>query len=184
MSFAGRILEIDLSAGKWKFLPYPDDLTWKYLSGRGFNVHYLYNNMPADADPLGPENILLFSCGLITGTAAPASARLHINARSPLTGLLGSSNVGGNFGARLRACGIQSLIIRGKSPEPVYLWIDNDRIEIRNAKSIWGLDTWQTDDYLKTKLDSEKLEIMTIGPAAENGTLFGCIITDLSLIHI
>jgi aldehyde:ferredoxin oxidoreductase len=178
MAFVGRILEIDLSAGDWKFLPYPDDLQWKYLSGRGFNVQYLYNNMPADADPLGPENILLFSCGLLTGTAAPASARLHINARSPLTGLLGSSNIGGNFGARLRSCGIQSLIIRGKSPEPVYLWIDGDKIEIRNARSIWGLDTWQTDEQLKTKLGSEKLEIMTIGPASENGTLFGCIMTD------
>jgi aldehyde:ferredoxin oxidoreductase len=179
MSFAGRVLEIDLSAGNWEFQPYPDDLIWKYLSGRGFNVQYLFDNMPSDADPLGPDNLLLFSCGLITGTSAPASARLHINARSPLTGLLGSSNVGGNFGARLRACGIQSLIIRGKSTEPVYLWIDGDKIEIRNARSIWGLDTWQTDDYLKTKLGSEKLEIMTIGPAAENGILFGCIMTDV-----
>jgi aldehyde:ferredoxin oxidoreductase len=151
---------------------------WKYLSGRGFNVQYLLQNLPADADPLGPENILLFSCGLLTGTAAPASARLHINARSPLTGLLGSSNVGGNFGARLRSCNIQSLIIRGKSPEPVYLWIDGDKIEIRNARSIWGLDTWETDDYLKNKLGSKKLEIMTIGPAGENGALFGCIMTD------
>jgi len=168
----------DLSAGDWKFLPYPDDLQWKYLSGRGFNIQYLYNNMPADADPLGPENILLFSCGLLTGTAAPASARLHINARSPLTGLLGSSNIGGNFGARLRSCGIQSLIIRGKSPEPVYLWIDGDKVEIRNARSIWGLDTWQTDEQLKKKQGTEKLEIMTIGPAAENGALFGCIMTD------
>jgi len=178
MSFAGRVLKIDLSAGNWEFQPYPDDLIWKYLSGRGFNVQYLFDNIPSDADPLGPDNELLFSCGLITGTSAPASARLHINARSPLTGLLGSSNVGGNFGARLRASGIQSLIIRGKSTEPVYLWIDGDKIEIRNARSIWGLDTWQTDDYLKTKLGSEKLEIMTIGPAAENGILFGCIMTD------
>ena len=178
MAFAGRILEIDLTAGKWKSLPYPDDLQWKYLSGRGFNVQYLYNNIPPDADPLGPDNIIIFSCGLLTGTAAPASARLHINARSPLTGLLGSSNVGGNFGAKLRASGTQSLIIRGKSPEPVYLWIDGDKVEIRNARKIWGLDTWQTDDYLKNRLGSEKLEIMTIGPAGENGTLFGCIMTD------
>jgi aldehyde:ferredoxin oxidoreductase len=178
MAFAGRILEIDLTAGKWKLLPYPEDLQWKYLSGRGFNVQYLYNNMPPDADPLGPENILILSGGLLTGTAAPASTRLHVNARSPLTGLLGSSNVGGNFGARLRSSGIQSLIIRGKSPEPVYIWIDGDRVEIRNAKNIWGLDTWQTDDYLKKWLGSEKLEIMTIGPAGENGTLFGCIMTD------
>ena len=178
MAVLGRILEIDLSAGRWKFLPYPDDLLWKYLSGRGFNVQYLYNHISSDTDPLGPENILLLSCGLLTGTAAPASARLHINARSPLTGLLGSSNVGGNFGAKLRACGIQSLIIRGKSPEPVYIWLDGDKIEIRTARAVWGLDTWETDDYLKNKLGSDKLEIMAIGPAAENGALFGCIMTN------
>ena len=178
MSFLGRILEIDLSAGTWKFLPYPDDLLWKFLSGRGFNVQYLYNHMRPDADPLGPDNILLISCGVLTGTAAPASPRIHINARSPLTGLLGSSNIGGNFGAKLRSCGIQSLIIRGQSPEPVYLWIDGDKIDIRNARSIWGLDTWETDDYLKNWLGSDKLEIMAIGPAGENGTLFACIMTD------
>jgi aldehyde:ferredoxin oxidoreductase len=178
MAFLGQILHIDLSTGTWEFRPFPEELTWQYLGGRGFNVQFLYNRLPADAHPLGPENILIFSCGLLTGTAAPTSARLHINARSPLTGLLGSSNVGGDFGAGLRSCDIQSVIIRGKSPDPVYLWIDGDTIEIRNAKSIWRLDTWQTDEQLKTKLGSEKLKIMTIGPAGENGVLYGCIMTD------
>jgi aldehyde:ferredoxin oxidoreductase len=96
-----------------------------------------------------------------------------------LTGLLGSSNVGGGFGAALRASGIQSIIIRGKSPEAVYLWVDGDRIEIRSARSVWGLDTWQTQELLKEKLGSQKLKIMTIGPGGENGTWFGCIMTDL-----
>ena len=174
----GRILEIDLSTGNYKFLPFPVDLVWKHLGGRGFNVQFLYANLPADADPLGPENILMFSCGLLTGTPAPTSSRLHVNARSPLTGILGSSNVGGGFGTALRSCGIQSLIVRGKSAEPVYLWIDGDTIEIRNAKALWGLDTWETDRLLKMKLGSEKLKIMTIGPGAENGALYGCIMTD------
>lgn len=178
MEFLGRILDINLSTGTWEFQPFPVKLTWLYLGGRGFNVKYLYDNLPRDVDPLSPENILLFSCGLLTGTAAPSSSRLHINARSPLTGILGSSNVGGGFGAQLRACGIQSLIIRGKASDPVYLWIDGDTIEIRNAKSLWGLDTWQTDEQLKAKLGSQKLKIMTIGPGAENGVLFGCLMTD------
>jgi aldehyde:ferredoxin oxidoreductase len=178
MAFLGKTLDIDLSTGTWKFRPFPEDVIWKYLGGRGFNVQFLHANLSPDIDPLSPENILMFSCGLLTGTAAPTSARLHINARSPLTGLLGSSNVGGDFGARLRSCGIQSVIIRGKSPGPVYLWIDGDTIEIRSAKSIWRLDTWQTDEQLKTKLGSEKLTIMTIGPAGENGALYGCIMTD------
>ncbi len=178
MAFLGRILEVDLSTGNYKFSLFPDNLVWKNLGGRGFNVQFLHANLPVDVDPLGPENILMFSCGLLTGTAAPTSSRLHVNARSPLTGLLGSSNVGGGFGAGLRSCGIQSLIIRGKAPEPVYLWIDGDNIEIRSARSIWGLDTWETDNILKKKLGSEKLKIMTIGPGAENGALFGCIMTD------
>jgi aldehyde:ferredoxin oxidoreductase len=178
MKFMGKIIDIDLSSGTWKFLPFPEELVWKHLGGRGFNVRFLYANLPFDTDPLGPENILMFSCGLLTGTAAPTSSRLHVNARSPLTGLLGSSNVGGGFGTGLRSCGIQSLIIRGKATGAVYLWIDGDNIEIRSAKSIWGLDTWETDHLLKKKLGSEKLKIMTIGPGAEKGTLFGCIMTD------
>jgi aldehyde:ferredoxin oxidoreductase len=141
MAFLGRILEIDLSIGKWEFKPFPVELAWKYLGGRGFNVQYLYANLP-ECDPLSLENILMFSCGLLTGTAAPSSSRLHINARSPLTGILGSSNIGGAFGVQLRACGIQ------------------------------------TEERLKTKLDSQKLKIISIGPGAENGVLFGCIMSD------
>ena len=179
MEFLGQVVDIDLNTGSVKFSAFPDELTLRYLGGRGFNVQYRYQQLPADADPLGPENLLLLSCGLLTGTAAPSSARLHINARSPLTGLLGSSNVGGGFGAQLRSCGIQSIIIRGMAPEPVYLWIDRDHIDIRNAKSLWGLDTWQTHEQLTKKLDSRKLKILTIGPGGENGTLFGCIMTDL-----
>jgi aldehyde:ferredoxin oxidoreductase len=178
MAFKGKILDINLSTATWKILPLPRKLTRQYLGGRGYNVQFLFHNLPTHADPLSPENLLLFSCGLLTGTAAPSSARLHINARSPLTGILGSSNVGGGFGATLRSCGIQTLIVRGKSPEPVYLWIDGDTIEIRNAKSIWGLDTWQTQEHLENKFSSQKLKIMSIGPGGENGTLFGCIMTD------
>jgi aldehyde:ferredoxin oxidoreductase len=179
MEFLGRILDIDLSTSTWNFKRFSEEQVRQYLGGRGFKVKYLYDHLPADADPLGPQNILIFSCGLLTGTAAPSSTRLHINARSPQTGILGSSNVGGGFGTQLRACGIQSLIIHGRAPDPVYLWIDGSTVEIRNAKSLWGLDTWQTDERLKTKLGSRKLKIMTIGPGAENGVLFGCLMTDL-----
>lgn len=178
MALLGQILDIDLSTGMWEFSPFSEKLARGYLGGRGFNVKFLYENLPAGIDPLGPDNILIFSCGLLTGTAAPASARLHINALSPLTGLLGSSNVGGSFGAKLRSCGIQSVIIRGRATRPVYIWIEGDLVEIRNAKSLWGLDTWETQERIKTNLGSDKLKIMTIGPGGENGTLFGCIMTD------
>ena len=178
MTFVGNILDVDLGAGSWKFSEFSGDGLPEYLGGRGINVKYIYENIPTGIDPLGPENILVFSCGLLTGTAAPASSRMHINALSPLTGLLGSSNVGGDFGVQLRACGVQQVILRGRAPAPVYLWIDADTIEIRNAKSLWGLDTWETQDHLKKNFSSDNLKIMTIGPGGENGTLFGCILTD------
>ena len=107
MTLPGQILDIDLRQGTWTRSPFPEELIRKILGGRGFNVWFLYHHLPAKMDPLDPENILLFSCGLLTGTAAPASSRLHVNALSPLTGLLGSSNTGGKFGVALRACNIQ-----------------------------------------------------------------------------
>jgi len=178
MSLIGQILDIDLTTQDWTFLPSPQDVVQRYLGGRGLNVKFIYENIPQGVDPLAPGNILTLSCGLLTGTAAPASSRLHINALSPLTGFLGSSNVGGGFGAKLRACGIQQVIIRGKAEQPVYLWIDGESVEIRNARSLWGLDTWETQDTLKRNLGSAGLKILCIGPGGENTTLFGCIMTD------
>jgi aldehyde:ferredoxin oxidoreductase len=178
MSMLGQILDIDLTTETWKLSQYPKDLAGKFLGGRGFNVHVLYHQLPVNVDPLGPENLLILSCGVLTGTAAPSSARLHINALSPLTGILGSSNIGGDFGAQLRSNGIQSIILRGKAANPVYLWIDGQSIEIRNARSLWGLDTWETQKRLGAKYGDSQIEILTIGPGGENGALFGCIMSD------
>ena len=178
MIIFGQILDIDLTTETWKLSKYPQDLTRKYLGGRGFNVKHLYDSLPPGTDPYGPNNILTLSCGGLTGTAAPVSSRVHINALSPLTGVLGGSNVGGGFGISLRSCGIQQLIVRGQASRPVYLWIDGESVEIRNAKSLWGKDTWQTQDLLKTTLGSQKLKTLAIGPGGENGCGFGCIMTE------
>jgi aldehyde:ferredoxin oxidoreductase len=177
MGFLGRILEIDLTGGKWSLYPFPEDLARRYLGGRGVNLWFLYRNLLPATDPLGPANMLLLSCGLLTGTRAPASSRLHINALSPLTGILGSSNVGGEFGAALRSCGIQTVILRGRASKPVFILIDADKVEICSAQSIWGLETWRTQDQIKKELGTDKLAILTIGPAGENKTLFACIMT-------
>ncbi|MBW2486917.1 MAG: aldehyde ferredoxin oxidoreductase, partial [Deltaproteobacteria bacterium] len=109
MSVFGQILDIDLTAETWKLSDYPQILSREYLGGRGLNVRLLYDHILPGTDPLGPQNILALSCGMLTGTAAPASSRLHINALSPLTGILGSSNIGGAFGVSLRRCNIQQL---------------------------------------------------------------------------
>ena len=174
----GRILHIDLTNQSWKFSPFPEDIAKKFLAGRGFNVHFLSRFLPPETDPMSPSNILLFTCGLLTGTEAPASSRLHISAHSPLTGLLGSSNVGGDFGAVLRQNGIQSLIIKGRASKPTTLLVKANSVSFLDAETLWGSDTWETQDRLKQKYGGDSVKVLTIGPGGENGVLFGCIMSD------
>jgi len=176
MSFLGRILDLNLTFGKWTCAAFPEGLARRFLTGRGFNVRFLYRHVAPGIEPLGPENVLVLSCGLLTGTSAPASSRLHINSLSPVTGLLGSSNVGGDFGPALRSCNIQTLVFRGCAPQPVYVLIDGDRAEILDAKPFWGLDAWETQDSIKRKLRNERVSTLTIGPAGENKAPFACIL--------
>ncbi len=170
----GKIAEVDLTSGNIAFRGYSTEMAETCLGGLGFNSWYLYRNVHLGS-ALDPESMLIISCGLLTGSAAPASSRIQISARSPLSGLMGSSNVGGFFGVRLRACGIRSLIIRGRSPRPVYLKVTPDGIEIEDAGRIWGLDTRKTEEMLTAGLVDEKPALMTIGRAGENGVHYACI---------
>jgi len=173
-----QIVTVDLNEAAVEISPWTRARMGRLLGGRGYNVEMLYRFLPAGTDPLGPENVLLLSCGLLTGTRAPASSRVHINALSPQTRLLGSSNVGGYFGKNLRAAGIQSLIIRGRSERPVYLYIDGGRVVLRDAAGLWGLETPESIERIKANHPDEKPSVLTIGPAGENLTLFAGILTD------
>ena len=133
----GQILDVDLKSGQCSFSSFPEDGAG-FLGGRGFNFWYLYHNIEAGTDPLAPENILMLSCGLLTGSSAPTSARLHINALSPLTKILGSSNIGCYAGAWLRSCDIASIIITEKSQNPVYLYIDSKGANLKDASHLEG----------------------------------------------
>ena len=144
----GDILKVDLNDHTITRETIPDSLVGRFLGGRGFNVGYLFEHLPRGTDPMGPDNILVISCGLLTGSRAPTASRLHLNALSPLTGLIGSSNVGGYAGAWLRSTGILSLVIRGRSSTPVYLYISERNVEIREASPYWGLDAIDTQDRI------------------------------------
>ena len=176
--FLGRSLIIDLTSREVEVVNFPEELAHKFLGGRGLNAWQLLEHVGPGTDPLGPENVLILSCGLLTGTQAPASSRLHIGARSPLTGLLGSSNVGGHFGAELRAAGFQSLLIRGRAERPVALWLHGDKVEIRDADDLWGLDAWTTQSRLQEELGEARAKIMAIGPGGENRVRYACIMTE------
>ncbi len=173
----GQCLKIDLNSGTCSFSGFPQEAC-EYFGGRGFNLWYLYHHLKTGIDPLSPENILMISCGFLTGSAAPGSARLHINALSPLTNILGSSNIGGYAGAWLRSLNIATLIITGKSKKPVYLSIDSNGAHIKDASAVWGRDTFETQDKIKQSHGNKNLKILPIGPGGENKIGFAAIINE------
>jgi aldehyde:ferredoxin oxidoreductase len=177
MKISSPILYVSLGTGECNLRPLPGKTLSTFLGGRGFNVGYLYKQLKADTDPLGADNILMVSCGLLTGSGAPAASRLHLNALSPLTGILGSSNIGGYAGAWLRSCGVQSIVIRGRSPRPVLLYIDDHRPRIIDAEAIWGLDSFQSQEKIEERFAGNKIRCLTIGPAGENAVRFACIMS-------
>ncbi len=126
---------------------------------------------------MAPENILLLSCGFLTGSSAPAAARLHLNALSPLTGILGSSNIGGHAGAWIRSCNIASIVITGKSQNPAYLYIDSEGARLKDASHLWGKDAFKTQDMIKQSQKNKKLKILTIGPGGESNVRFAAIMS-------
>lgn len=177
MVLGGRLLSIDLGRGEVQITQPDEQLLRRFLGGRGLNAWLLARHIGADVDALGPENVLVLSCGLLTGTEAPSSSRLHVGARSPLTGLLGSSNVGGHFGAALRAAGFQSVVIHGCAYRPTYLWIDDNGAELRDARDLWGLDCRTAARQLQAELGT-KSRLLLVGPAGENRVRYACIMTD------
>jgi len=176
MPFVARMLSVDLSSGEIDRQDLPEAVTQQFLSGRGINAWLIAQHLRPDCDPLAPENVLVLSSGLLTGTAVASSSRLHVNAVSPLTGLLGSSNVGGYFGAELRAAGVQTLLVQGRAEHPVALHIDGDHVELRDASHLWGMDTRAATEVLEHEL-GKKHRLMVIGPGGENGVRYACIMT-------
>ncbi len=173
----GRLLTADLSSKQCHFSGMPES-GLAYIGGRGFNVWYLYHHLARETDPFSSENVLLFSCGFLTGSSAPGSARLHVNALSPLTGILGSSNIGGYTGRWLRSCNVASIAITGKSSHPVYLHIDTAGARLEDAAHLWGLDTFETQDVLKKSRPDDKIRVLAIGPGGENRVRFAAIMTE------
>jgi len=171
-----KIIEIDLTQKQIMVKDYTEAMTRKHLAGFGFNIKTLFQRITRTFNPLDPENVLIITRGLLTGTAAPASSRIHLSALSPLSGLIASSSVGGFFGARLKTLGIMSLIITGKAPDPVYIRINSKGVEIEDAGRIWGLDTRQTESRLRSDLGDDHVQVLSIGPAGENQVLFASVL--------
>lgn len=172
-----KIAYIDLSTSKVHIRNTPTELWTKYLGGRGFNAYFLNEMVTPETDPLGPNNPLVVGVGLLTGTPGFGTARTQISARSPESGFLGDSSMGGEFGPELSLAGFSHLVITGQSPEPVYLWITNDKVEIRPAQTLWGRGTLECLNAIKAMERDEFLKAATIGVAGENRVRFANILT-------
>ena len=172
--YGGHILRVNLSTGKISKEPTSPELARDYIGGRGFGAYFLYKEVPKGADPLGPENKLIVSTGPLAGLMIPGAGKCDFACKSPLTGGYASASMGGLFTAEIKYAGLDSIIVEGMSTKPVYLFIDDDKIELRDASSLWGKGSMTVEKELKDKL-GEEFQIACIGPAAENGVLYAHI---------
>ncbi|MFO7738474.1 MAG: aldehyde ferredoxin oxidoreductase family protein [Desulfatiglandaceae bacterium] len=174
-----KIAYIDLSTGDIQTKPIPLDVRKKFLGGRGLDAYLLYNHTEKGCDPLSPKNTLMMSGGILTATCASATARTHVMAKSPLTGLLGSANMGGFFAPELAWAGFHHLVIKGKAKHPVYIYVHNGEIEIRDARGIWGKTVTDTQWAIREDLGDEEVKSCVCGPAGENLVRFANVMTGI-----
>jgi aldehyde:ferredoxin oxidoreductase len=175
--FTGRILHVGLSTGTVETEAPPESFYRTYLGGSAMGLHYILQEVPAGTDGLDPANVLTWMDSLLTGTPIAGQSRITINARSPLTDGIGDSQGGGFFPAELRFAGFTGIVVRGRAPEPVYLWIHDGEAELRPAGHLWGKTTTETVDALKVELGDEKIEVAAIGPSGEKAVLLSAIIS-------
>ena len=179
MAWQRKILRVDLSSGVANEEPLNMDWAFHYIGERGLATKYLWENMDPKADPMGPENVLIFATGPLTGTMASTSGRYAVITKGPLTNAIACSNSGGKFGADLKYAGYDLLIIEGKSPRPVYLHIIDDQVEILPADQLWGGTVWETEAWIKAQHQNPHLKVASIGVAGERGVYYSCIVNDL-----
>lgn len=160
-----KILEVDLTNKKTQRKDLNESEVRKYIGGSGLGAKILYEKTSPDVDPLGPDNILIFMTGPLTGTPV-SGGRHNIIAKSPLTGIWGESSVGGTWGRELKKAGYDGIVVTGKSKKPVYLWINDDKVELKDATHLWGKDTYQVDELIRKETDNGAV-VSCIGPAGE-----------------
>lgn len=173
-----KIAYVDLSRKSIETKTISQEQRLRYLGGRGLNALLLYSHIKPPYDPFAPENPLLVGAGFLTGIPGFGQSRVDISALSPTSGNLGSSNLGGHFGAELKCAGFDHLVVTGHSPEPVYLFIQDGNVQIRDARQLWGRDTWETQEALRRENNDPRIASLVIGIAGEKKVRFACVMND------
>ncbi len=176
--YMGGVLFVDLTRGEIREEILPDNMYQKYIGGMGLAAYILYNKIPAGANPLGPDNIIGFLPGLLTGTGSYFTGRWMVVGKSPLTGGWGDANCGGTFSPAIKRCGYDGIFFSGMSDKPVYLYIDDGTKELRDAKDVWGKDAIETEAFLISHIGVKNARVACIGQAGENLSLIAGISTD------
>jgi aldehyde:ferredoxin oxidoreductase len=176
--YTGKILRVDLTRQTYSEEELPAETARDFIGGAGFTIKYLFDEVPADCDPLGPLNKLIYACGPFTGTRIPCASRMAVNAKSPLTGAVGVAMTGGHFPVELKRAGYDVLIVEGVAEKPTYLWIKNGQVHFRSAKDLWGLATSDCQQVIKDELKDQNIRVSCIGPAGEKLARLACIVNE------
>ncbi|MHA2406797.1 MAG: aldehyde ferredoxin oxidoreductase family protein, partial [Candidatus Ranarchaeia archaeon] len=171
----GRILRVNLTNRNFTTESFTESYAKKYIGGKGFAIDILYKELQPGVDPLGPDNKLIFSLGPVNAAGIPGDTRFVVAGRSPLTGIWGEGNCSGTFADGLKKSGYDALIVEGASENPVYLWINDDNLEIKDASHLWGKWTAETESLIKNELKIKDAAVVAEGPAAENQVRFAAV---------
>lgn len=175
--YAGKIAYVDLTSSQVRYGP-TSDYANRWIGGRPLNTALVWDAVPPGVSWHDPRNALVFGAGLLGGTLAPGAARTSVDSKNAFNDGMGSANVGGFFGSELKFAGFDHLVITGRAPRPVYLWVCDGEIEVRDADFLWGQTTWETEDRIRRRLGDERIRVAAIGPAGENRVRSACIICD------
>jgi aldehyde:ferredoxin oxidoreductase len=175
----GKILRVNLTSEKIHFETIEEKFYRRYFGGRGLIAYYLLKELNSGIDPLGPKNKLIFACGPITGASVSGSGRNSIGAKSPLTGAYGEAEAGGYWGTELKQAGFDAIILEGKASSPVYLWIKDQKIELRDASRLWGLEIKKSQDNIQNELEDHSVKVAQIGPGGEKQVRYACVVNDM-----
>ncbi|MBE0621017.1 MAG: aldehyde ferredoxin oxidoreductase family protein [Burkholderiales bacterium] len=179
MGWTRKILRVDLTKGTCKSEPLNMQWAQEYLGQRGLATKYFIEEVDPKVDPLAPANKLIMATGPLTGTMASTGGRYSVITKGALTGAIACSNSGGYFGAEMKFAGWDMVIFEGKSPKPVYLSIEDDKAELRDAAHLWGQTVWKTEEIIKKTHQDPQVRVASIGRAGENGVMYACIVNDL-----
>jgi aldehyde:ferredoxin oxidoreductase len=166
--YNGKILMVDLSKEKITIEQHREEFYRKYLGGSALGAYYCLREIPPKADPLGPDNVIVFAASIITGAPIPCLSRFNVSAKSPLTGGIADSQAGGFWGPELKFAGYDAVVVKGRAKHPVYIWINNGSVEIKDARHVWGMTTGDTETAIREELKDNRIRFAVIGQGEED----------------